>query len=243
MNTELFDAVAEELACRVDLEVEAQAASVEPQFFSMQDIRAIISAEIGKVVSGLGFAGQLELAGSMPGAADASPEMQTMRFSFGEHLAAVLHEALEQRLLAVRYESTFAHYEGRITSIMRGAGDLAAALVEGPAGKVVKSASVEAYREGLDRIFADADAPSAEFMDALLCRACEFFSPLDKCLERPEWGLPAGITEQTVGRTAVEVRSWFSMVADLQHLNLRRPDLFSRALADEMSAVLARSAP
>lgn len=243
MNTELFDAVAEELACRVDLEVEAQAASVEPQFFSMQDIRGIITAKIGQIVSGLGFAGQLEVVGSIPGAAEASPEMQTMRFSFGEHLAAVLHEALEERLLAVRYELTFAHYEGRITSIMKGAGDLASELVAGPAGKVVKSDSVESYRDDLDGILADADVPSAEIMDALLCRACEFFSPLDKCLERPEWGLPAGITEQTVGRTAVEVRSWFSMVADLQHINLRRPDLFSKALAHEMSATPARSVP
>lgn len=243
MNTEIFDALAEELACRADLEVEARAASVEPQFFSMQDIRTIISAEIAKVVSGLDFAGQLEVVGSIPGAAGASPEMQTMRFSFGEYLAAVLREALEERLLAVRYGLTFAHYEGRIASIMKGAGDLAAELAAGPAGKVVKSASVEAYREDLNRIFADADVPSCEFMDYLLCRACEFFSPLDKCLERPSWGLPAGISEQTVGRTAVDVRSWFSMVADLQHLNLRRPDLFSRALAEEISAMPLRSIP
>ncbi len=243
METELFDAVAEELTCRVELEVAAQASSVDPQSFSMQDIRAIISAAITKIVSNMGFAGQLEVVATMPGAAAASPEMQTMRFPFGEYLAAVLREALEDRLLPLRHELTFAHYEGRIASIMKGAGDLASELVAGPAGRVIKADSVESYREGLDRILADAVVPSAEFMDTLLCRGCEFFSPLDKCLERPEWGLPAGISEKTVGRTAVEVRSWFSMVADLQHLNLRRPDLFSMALADEMSAMPVRSIP
>jgi hypothetical protein len=43
------------------------------------------------------------------------------------------------------------------------------------------------------------------------------------------------MTEETVGYPAYEVRSWFNMMGDLQHLNLRQPMGFAEALAAEIS--------
>ncbi len=245
MKPEIFpiEEVAEELASTVVAEAEAQSASVAPQCFAMADIRRIITSAIDSEISSMGFARHLEILATMPDAADAAPEMRTVRFPFGEYAAEVLRESLESRLLPVRYKLTFAHYEERIVDILKGAGDLAAELIEGPAKRCMKADAVEAYREDLDRVFAEAAIPPYESMNALLCRGVEFFSPLDKCLARPEWGLPVGISEETVGRTAAEIKEWFNMLGDLQHLNMRRTSDFSQVLTEEIAAMAAPSIP
>lgn len=238
-----MDELVESLASDIAAQVDAQSSSIDPRCFAMADIRRIITAAIDRDISSMGFARHLEILATMPDAAEAAPEMRTVRFPFGEYAVEVLREALERRLLPVRYELTFAHYEGRISDILNGAGELAAELIEGPAQRCMKVDAVDAYRQDLDCMFAAAVIPSRESMDALLCRGFEFFSPLDKCLARPEWGLPVGISEETVGRTAAEIKEWFHMLGDLQHLNLRRAALFSGALAVELSAMPARLVP
>lgn len=238
-----MDEIVEGLASDIVARVGAQSSSVDPRCFAMADIRRIITTAIDRNISSMGFARHLEILATMPDAAESAPEMRMVRFPFGEYAVEVLREALQKRLLPVRYELTFAHYEGRISDILKGAGELAAELIEGPAQRCMKADAVDAYRQDLDRMFSEAFIPSHESMDTLLCRGVEFFSPLDKCLARPEWGLPVGISEETVGRTADEIKEWFDMLGDLQHLNLRRFDLFSSALAVEMSSTPARSVP
>jgi hypothetical protein len=233
----MIDAVVEGLTSDVVAEVEAQASSVDPQFFAMGDIRRIITAAICDGVSSMSFARQLEVIATLPGADQAQADMLAMRFTLGEYVAAILSKALEERLLPLRYELTLVHYEGRIVSIMKGAGEFAAELIEGPASRCINEDTLGAYRADLDCILRDMMVPPEDLMDRLLCRGCEFFSPLDNCLERPEWGEPVGISEATVGHTAAEVRAWFHMLGDLQHLNLRRPMDFSQALAEELSAM------
>ncbi len=233
----MIDALAGELTVEVMGEVEKRASSVDAQFFTMADIRGIITTVIGDRLSSMSLAEKLEVIATVPGASQAEPEMRTLRFTFGEYATAVMASTLEDRLRPLRYELAFAHYEGRILPIMQEAGNLASELVEGPARRCMKPEALESYREDLGRISGETAAPSEDFLNSLLCRACDFFSPLDNCLESPEWGLPVGISEETVGRSAAEIGSWFSMVADLQHLNLRRPVDFSQALAAEIATL------
>ncbi|NTF17005.1 hypothetical protein G6L37_01000 [Agrobacterium rubi] len=233
----LIAILANELAIRFRDTVLDEAQAVAPPFFSTSDIRRIMAATVDEGISSTSFPQRLEMLAAIPGVADKSPEMRMVRFSLGDHVAEVLREHLEEDLRPLSYELAFEHYEGRVLQIMCGAADLADELTDGPASRFVRQANVESYRRDLDVVLSGDVVPPDDFLDSMLNRSCDFFSPLDKCLEKPEWGIPEGISEETVGRSATEIRSWFSMVADLQRLCMRRPMEFSTALAEELSAL------
>jgi len=238
----MIDHIGQELAASVEAAVEVErAAASAPDYFTMTDIRRIIASSTADMVDGLGFAGQLQVISMIGKAAMAEPYMQSTKFTFGDHAREVLRSELEQRLLPLRYELTFAHYAGRIVQILREAGALAAELAETPARICVRPESVLRYREDLERIFVEEVVPPADYMAGLLDTGCGFFSPLDKCLERPSWGVPEGITEESVGFSAAEIAARLRTMCDLQHLHLRREVDFCMAFAEELSAMSAPS--
>ena len=183
----------------------------------------------------------MQVISTIGNAAMAHPHMQSTNFTFGDHAREVLRSEIEERLLPLRYELTFAHYEGRILPMLREAGALAAGLVETPARRCVEPESVLRYREDLERIFAEEVVPPPDYMAGLLNAGCRFFSPLDKCLERPSWGVPEGITEESVGYSAAAIGARLMIMCDLQHLHLRRQADFCTAFAEELAGVHAPS--
>lgn len=229
------DIVVEGLSRRVAAEVEALSGSLEPQFVNMTSVRRIITEAIGEKLAAMDFADKLVLAGALPELAASDVEMPRIRFTVDEYMTAAASKALEERLLPLRYSLTFAHYEGRILPIMQQAGSFAAELSRGPAARCVKDDAVADYQSGIAAFISHATVPPDDFLDHLLRQGCDFFGLLAKCLENREWGEPVGMTEETVGYPAYEVRSWFNMMGDLQHLNLRQPMGFAEALAAEIS--------
>jgi hypothetical protein len=118
---------------------------------------------------------------------------------------------------------------------MQRAGLFAAELGKGLGARCVKEDVLADYQSSIANFLAYATVPPDDVLDRILRQGCDFFGLLATCLENPERGVPSGLTEETVGNPACEVRSWFNMMGDLQHLNLRQPMAFAEALAAEIS--------
>jgi hypothetical protein len=229
------DIAVEGLSRRVVAEVEALSGSLEPQFVNMASIRRIITEAISEKLEAMGFADKLLLVASLPELAGSEVEMTRIHFTVDEYFTAAAKKALEERLQPLQYTLTFAHYEGRILPIMQQAGAFASELARGPAARCVKEEAVTDYQGGIAAFLSEATVPPDDYLDRILRQGFNFFGLLATCLENREWGEPAGLTEETVGYPAYEVRSWTNMMGDLQHLNLRKPMAFSEALAAEIS--------
>lgn len=212
----------------------AVAGELEAPELQISDIRRILAENTQAELASLSFREKLEILGSIPDAERASPEMRTVRFDIGSHVTEVLRCEIERRLQPKVWELAFYHYDNRMLEIIVEAGELAAELVGTPALRCMKIDDLDAYAAVVTGILDRGDLPEFGELDAMLNRGCNFFSPLDLCLEDNQWGDPVGISEESVGRSAKEIRSWFGMLADLQSLHMKQTEEFRRLLSLEL---------
>jgi hypothetical protein len=235
----MFGTLVRELDASVRSEVSARIEQVSPERFSIKNIEEIINETVNARVASVEFSQVLQIIGAMEGVKDAQPPMCKIHFSFGDYAREVFRHGLKEALDPLRSELGLSHYEGRVLSVIREAGFLALELIDGPAARCMNRSDLNLYLEAAERMDRSGEIPPADHMDDLLGIGCNFFSPLDDCLEKPEWGLPVGISEESVGHSAVEIRSWFDMMADLHYLNLRATPQFIEILHRESAKSLS----